>query len=296
MITMIRFPMRRPISLAVLLILSLNGCIDQHPPEAGSVQVVGSETVRPLADACAAAFMDKNPEADVMVRGGGSGDGVAALLHGMTDIGMSSRELTPEERQAFVAKGIELNEFDLALDGLAVIVNNSNPIGALDISQVKAMYTSAQPLNWKAFGGEAKEIIMFARGGSSGTAAVFQDKVLGDAPHSAVVHRLLDNDAVLKAVATQPNAIGYTSLAELKEENGKVRVVALKANAQAAPTLPSPEAVRAGTYPIARKLHFYTAGKPLSTVSAFISACQDMGKIGLVEKVGYVSLAEPIKK
>ncbi|MGH8610994.1 MAG: hypothetical protein ACREYF_02830, partial [Gammaproteobacteria bacterium] len=88
----------------------------------------------------------------------------------------------------------------------------------------------------------------------------------------------------------------YTSLSALKHARGKVRVVALWAKPQAAPVLPTPETIRTGAYPVIITLHFYTAGKPSGTVKSFINACQDMGKHGLVDKVGYVSLADPVVK
>jgi len=240
--------------------------------------------------------MSKHPESDIVVRGGGSGDGIAALLHGMTDIGMASRDISAKEREAAASKGIELTEFDLALDGIAVVVHNTNPVGTLDVRQLRDIYSSAQAQNWKDFNGEAKEILRFGRGGSSGTAVMFQERVLGEAAYSGLVHRLLDNDAIVAAVATQPGAIGHTSLSALKHARGKVRVVALWAHPQAAPVLPTPETIRSGVYPVIRTLHFYTAGKPSGTVKSFINACQDMGKHGLVDKVGYVSLPDPVAK
>lgn len=242
------------------VLMPLTGCIDKAP-ETGSVQVVGSETVRPLAEACASEFMNKHPESDVVVQGGGSGDGIATLLHGMTDIGMTSRDISDKEREAAASKGIELTEFDLALDGIAVIVHNTNPVGTLEVSQLRDIYSSGQPQNWKDFNREAKQILMFGRGGSSGTAVMFQERVLGDVAYSELVHRLLDNDAIVAAVATQPGAIGYTSLSALKHARGKERVVLLRENPQAAPVLPTPETIRSGAYPVIRTLHFYTAGK-----------------------------------
>ena len=58
------------------------------------MQIVGSETMRPVVTACAEEFMTRNPQADIIVKGGGSGDGIAALLHGIVDIGMTSRDLS----------------------------------------------------------------------------------------------------------------------------------------------------------------------------------------------------------
>jgi phosphate transport system substrate-binding protein len=279
-------------SLMLLVTSILSGCMDAQVPETGSVQVVGSETVRPLAEACASEFMDQHPESTVVVRGGGSGDGIAAVLQGVTEIGMASRDASSKEREAATRQGIELTQADLVLDGIVVIVNNNNPmVGALELSQLRELFTAPKPPSWKALSGLDKEVLMYARGGSSGTSAVFQEKALGGAEYSPLVHRLLDNDAIVAAVAAHPDAIGYTSLAALKHARNKVRVVALRANPDATHVLPTPETVRSGTYPLTRTLHFYTAGKPAGTVKAFINACQEMGNEGLADKLGYVTLA-----
>jgi phosphate transport system substrate-binding protein len=281
-------------ALMLLVVCGLPGCMETQAPETGSVQVVGSETVRPLAEACASQFMDQHPESTVVVRGGGSGDGIAAVLQGVTEIGMASRDASAEERKAASGKGIELTEFDLAMDGIAVIINNNNPMaGELELSQLRELFAAPKPPNWKELNGLDKEILMYARGGSSGTSTVFQKKAMGGREYSPLVHRLLDNDAIVAAVATHPDAIGYTSLSALKHARNKVKVVALRANPQTTHVLPTAETVRSGAYPLARTLHLYTAGKPTGTVKSFIKACQDMGNEGLADKVGYIPMAAP---
>ena len=94
----------------------------------GSVQTVGSESLRPSVTACAEDFMTRNPQTDIVVGGGGSGDGIAALLHGIADIAMASRELSQREREYARSKAIELAQFPLALDGVSIIVNRANPV------------------------------------------------------------------------------------------------------------------------------------------------------------------------
>ena len=108
--------------------------------QTGSLQIVGSETMRPVVTACAESFMAENPQADVIVRGGGSGDGMAALLHGMVDIGMISRDLSPKERDYAKSKGIDLSIAELARDGIAIIVHRSNNLAELDFDQLKSVY------------------------------------------------------------------------------------------------------------------------------------------------------------
>src|SRR5262245_66659406 len=123
-----------PILLAgVGAILYFGGAAEHAASASGSVQVVGSESMRPAVTACAEDFMTRNPQADVIVRGGGSGDGVAALLHGMIDIGMTSLELSQRERDYASSKCIELTTFALAIDALTVIVNGAKPVATLSL-------------------------------------------------------------------------------------------------------------------------------------------------------------------
>src|SRR5947209_2454165 len=97
--------------------------------------------MRPAVTACAEDFMTKNPRADIVVSGGGSGDGAAAPLHGIVDIGMTSRELTQREREYAGAKGFEISAFAMALDGVTILVNRANPIAALSIGQLHDIFT-----------------------------------------------------------------------------------------------------------------------------------------------------------
>jgi phosphate transport system substrate-binding protein len=113
----------------------------------GSVQVVGSESMRPSVTACAEDFMTRNPQADVIVRGGGSGDGVAALLHGITDIAMASRELTQWEREYARSTSIELAVFAVAQHGISITVNRANPVAHLSLSQLRDIF-AGRLRNW----------------------------------------------------------------------------------------------------------------------------------------------------
>ena len=120
------------IGLAALLYFV--GSSDRSAATTGSVQVAGSESMRPVVTACAELFMARNPKADAIVRGGGSGDGIAALLHGLVDVGMTSRDLSKRERDYALSKGIEITQFPLALDAIAIVVNRTNPVVGLSLA------------------------------------------------------------------------------------------------------------------------------------------------------------------
>jgi phosphate transport system substrate-binding protein len=256
----------------------------------GSVQVVGSESMRPVVAACAEAFMAKNPKADIVVKGGGSGDGVAAILHGIADVGMTSRDLTQRERDYAASKGIELSEFQLARDGVTVIVNGASRIAALDLDQLQAIFTG-RIRNWQELGGDNAEITAFARAAGSGTASLFGDRVLKGAPYASSVTQLPTNEAIVTEVAGRAGAIGYTSLGALRTARTGVKPLALRIDEQLQAAMPTADDVRSGRYPLSRTLHLIGPGRATDTARAFVDFCIGPAGQSLVHKAGYIGSA-----
>jgi phosphate transport system substrate-binding protein len=255
----------------------------------GSVQVVGSESMRPVVAACAEAFMAKNPKADIVVKGGGSGDGVAAILHGIADVGMTSRDLTQRERDYAASKGIELSEFQLARDGVTVIVNGASRIAALDLDQLQAIFTG-RIRNWQELGGDDAEITAFARAAGSGTASLFGDRVLKGAPYASSVTQLPTNEAIVTEVAARAGAIGYTSLGALRAARTSVKPLALRIDEQLQ-AMPTADEVRSGRYPLSRTLHLIGPRRATGTASTFVDFCLSPTGQSLVRKAGYIGSA-----
>ena len=280
-----------PICLVALAALFyFGGGAETATPQSGSVQVVGSETMRAVVTACAADFMTRNPQADVIVKGGGSGDGIAALLHGMVDIGMTSRDLSGRERDYAASKGIEISVSGLALDGITIIVNRANAVTILDPGQLRNIF-AGKIRNWRELEGGEAEILAFARAAGSGTASLFGERVLGEQPYGASVQRLPTNEAIVAEVAARPGAIGYTSLGALRGAAERVSVVALRTDPQAAPVAPTSEVIQSGHYPLTRTLYLGTAGKPSGTAKAFIDFCASATGQALLQRAGYVGIA-----
>lgn len=257
--------------------------------QSGSVQVVGSETMRPVVTACAEEFMTRNPEADIIVKGGGSGDGIAALLHGIVDIGMTSRELSIRERDYAASAGIEISAHALALDGITVIVNRANTVDDLDLVQLRHIF-AGKVRSWRELGDADGEVLVFARAAGSGTASLFGDRVLGDDPYAAFVKLLPTNEAIVAEVATRPGAIGYTGLGALRGAGDRVKVVALRTDAQSVPIAPTPDAIRSGNYPLTRTLYLAAAGEPSGTVKSFLDFCSSESGQALLQRAGYVGI------
>jgi phosphate transport system substrate-binding protein len=279
-----------PIVLAALAgFLYLGGRGEDSARPAGSVQIVGSETMRPVVTACAEAFMSKHPQADVVVKGGGSGDGIAALLHGIADIGMLSRPLSNRERDYALARGIELSLVELARDGIAVIVHPSNPVVTLPLGQLRNIFTG-RVRTWRELGGADTEILTFARAAGSGTAALFGERVLGEASYGTSVQPLPTNEAMVAAVAARPGAIGYTGLGALRGAGDRVTVVALRTEEPSGSVSPTSEAIRSGRYPLTRTLSLVAVGPAPGPVKAFLDFCASPGGQALMQRAGYVAI------
>ena len=231
----------------------------------------------------------RNPQADIIVRGGGSGDGIAALLHGLIEIGMASRELSRRERDYADSQGIKLAVTGLALDGVTVIANRANAISALDIDQLRGIFVG-KIRNWRELGGGDTEIIAFARAPGSGTAALFGDRVLGDEAYAASVRRLSTNEAIVAEVATRPGAIGYADLGASRGAGDRIKVLPLRIDPETAPVLPTSDAIRSGSYPLARTLYFGTAGNPSGAAKAFLDFCLGPRGQALLRRAGYVEM------
>ena len=278
------------LGLAVVLVVSLlSSCQGQPPPQAGSVQLKGSETLRPLITMCAEDFMARHPHIDVMVQGGGSGPGIAALLHGTVDIAMASRELSDKERQYAARQRLEVRTFDVALDGITIVVHTDNPVERLTIEQLRGIFTGSLQ-SWQDVGGVPQAIIVLSRMPSSGTAELFRQRVLDGADYSGTVQQMPTNEAIVTAVASQSWAIGYTGFGAVRVARGQVKPVALQASPHTSPVAPTPETIRARSYPLARLLHLYTMTEPTGSVKEFIDFCRGQRGQELVQKAGYLAI------
>jgi phosphate transport system substrate-binding protein len=261
----------------------------------GSVQAVGSESMRPSVTACAEDFMTRNPQTDVIVKGGGSGDGVAALLHGIADVAMASRELSEREREYARSKEIELALFPLALDGVSIIVNRANPITDLSLAQLRELF-SGRLRSWDELGSDQGEILLFARPPGSGTALMFGERVLGEEAYAASVRHLPTNEAIVAAVATQRGGIGYTDLGALKRGGDRIKPVALRLHSQSFAVTATPESVSSGHYPLSRRLILITAGAPLGTAKAFIDFCLSPSGQALLQSAGFITANPTLRR
>ena len=254
------------------------------PATAGrGLTVKGSDTMVILVQRWAEQYMNSNPGSIIQVTGGGSGTGIAALINGTTDVCMASRPMKADEkrklRDRYQTMGVEI---PVAKDGLAIYLNERNPLKELSFSQLRDIYTGTIT-NWKAVGGPDAMIVLYGRENSSGTYVYFKDNVLLGRDFSARCQTLPGTAAVANAVSKDPNGIGYGGAAYAKG----IRDCAVKKDSSSPAVMPSAATVKDGSYPVSRDLYLYTRVKPAGDAKKFIDwVLSDAGQ-AVVTQVGY---------
>jgi phosphate transport system substrate-binding protein len=263
-----------------------------HPTgeTAQAIENKGSDTLVNLALAWAEVYMQHHPEVRISVTGGGSGTGIAAMINGTVSIANASREMTKEEVEQLKAVGITPIEFVVARDAIAVVVNRSNPVQGLTLSQISAIYTG-QITNWNQVGGQNRPIVLLSRESNSGTYVYFLENVIrmgkkSDLLFSPDTLLMPSSEGISAEVRQNPNAIGYDGLGYVTPDQ-KVLGVAKDANSPF--VLPSVESVNDGSYPISRPLYMYSAGEPTGMIRTYLEWVLHDGQ-RLVTKLGFVPL------
>ncbi|EKF85828.1 phosphate ABC transporter substrate-binding protein [Methanobacterium formicicum] len=220
------------------------------------IEIAGSTSVQPVAEKLAAKYMEEHPNVRIDVMGGGSGLGIRSVSQGIIDIGTSSKNLKPAEKQG-------LNEYTIGNEGIVVAVNLENPVGNLTKSQLKDIF-SGNITNWKELGGPDAKINLVIREEGSGTRSAFENLVMNktEVKSDAVVQT--STESIKVAVKQDPNAIGYISLAHMTPD---VKAVAVDG------VSPSVETVKDGSYNLQTPFLFLTKGQPEGQLKEFIDWC-----------------------
>ena len=267
----------------LLFLLVLMPAVSCSNPEAGSTLTIkGSTTVLPAVQVGAEVFMNRNPGVDVSVQGGGSGVGIASLIDRTTQIAASSREIRAEEIERARAAGVHPHETIIAMDGIAVAVNPSNPVDNLATEQIRDIYTG-KVSNWQELGGPDCEIVVISRDTSSGTFDAFEKLALEGRKVRPDALVTASNQVVNTTVAQTPGAIGYLGYGYI---SGRVKAVGVDG------IRPSGETIRTGSYPLSRPLYLYTDGKPAGEVKRYIDFLTREEGQRLVQEQGFIPLRQ----
>jgi phosphate transport system substrate-binding protein len=285
----------------IIIPLLFLGCKKKEGGEEKTViSIKGSDTMVNLAQKWAEVYMQKNPNVSIQVTGGGSGTGVAALLNGTTDLANASRELKDSELETAKQKGITPVVYDVALDGIAVIVHPDNKIDNLTIKQISDIF-SGKITNWKQLGGNDMIITLYGRENSSGTYEFFKEHVLGkdeagkQVDYSPSTQVLQGTAALGEAIARDIKGIGYGGVGYFAERKD-VKILHIKKDADSPAISPSEngkvnyEAIWNGSYSISRYLYCFTNGQASGELKNYIDFILSPEGQKLVESMEYIPL------
>jgi phosphate transport system substrate-binding protein len=251
----------------------------------------GSDTIVNLALAWAERYQKEHPEVSISVTGGGSGTGLTALVNKTVDIANASRQIKPEELAAAKAEGLDPQEFVIARDAIAVIVNPENPVKHLTLEQLSKIYRG-EINNWQELGGDDRPIVRLSRETNSGTHVYFLEAVvrLGDSKDKTIFSRdtllLPSSEGIIAEVRDNPNAIGYDGLGYVTSE---VKVLAISGlETPDTYVLPSAATVSDGTYAISRDLYMYTQNPPTGAIKAYLNWIISPEAQQIVTDLGFV--------
>ncbi len=248
----------------------------------------GSDTVLPLAQKEAESFMKVNKSSKVIVTGGGSGVGLAALVDGTTDIAMSSRKIKMSEKIKLQDAGKSSKETVIAFDALAAIVNPANKVSQLTREQLEGIFTG-KIKNWSEVGGDDLKIVVYSRESSSGTYDFFKEHVMGNKNYASTVLSMPATGAIVQSISQTKGAIGYVGLAYMEKEVKALKVSYDKGKTFTAPSMAS---AKDKSYPVVRPLYFYYLTTVEKSVKPFIDYILTADGQKIVEQVGYVPLSK----
>ncbi len=252
-----------------------------------TLTIKGSDTMVILVQRWTEMYPDRT-KVRFQVTGGGSGTGISALINGTTDICSSSRPIKHSEvkqlQEKYKYNGMEVR---VARDGIAVYINEQNPVGQLTVGQVRRIFTG-EVTNWKDFGGKDAKIVLYSRENNSGTYEFFKEHVLNKQDFAPQTQHMVGTGALVNAIAKDPNAIGFGGIAYASG----VKAVALAFDEKSQYVLPNETTILQGTYPGSRLLYFYLKERPQGVLKNFIDWVISKDGQKVVSEVGYL----PTKK
>ncbi|MFO7952791.1 MAG: phosphate ABC transporter substrate-binding protein [Bacillota bacterium] len=245
-----------------------NGEKDVAVEEQASLMLGGSDSEVNVVTRLAEEYMDNNPNVSIAVTGGGSGVGISSLIDGGIDVANSSRPMRDSEVDELKDNhGEEPYAVRFAVDGVAVVVNEDNPVAELAIEQVGAIYRG-EITNWAEVGGDDQDITLYGRQSTSGTYHFFMGVVVQD-DYSERMRNMAGTSDIVEAVISDAGGIGYAAIGYANEEGVKALNIAADQNSEAYdPTIL--DNVTSGDYPLTRPLYQYMVGKPEGALLDFL--------------------------
>jgi phosphate transport system substrate-binding protein len=291
------------LAVSTAALLAASGCKkkseptgEQAPAKKKAIQDIGSDTMSNLAQAWAEEYAQVNPAVSIEVSGGGTGQGVAALINGTADIANASRKLEPEElAKAKAAHGTEPTEYMVGYDALSIYVHKSNPLNEISLEELGEIYREGGKLEkWEQLGvksipgSQDNKIVRVSRQNNSGTYHYFRELVVGKKnDYKAGSLDMNGSKDVVELVSKTPTAIGYSGMGYATPAVKVLKVSKKKGDAAVGPSIAT---TLDKSYPIARPLFMYTPGAPSPEVKAYLDWVMSPVGQKVLEHTGYVPL------
>jgi len=248
---------------------------------AGQLVIKGSTTVLPIAQKTVEAFMKDNPDIKISLSGGGSSNGIKALIDGTADVANISRFIKDKEVKMAVDKGIYPVPFACAYDSIIPVTHPGNSLTDITMSQLKDIYMG-KIRNFKEIGGPDLKIVVISRDTSSGTYETWEKKVMKKERVTPRASVMASNGAVIQTVSTNKNAIAYVGIGYLNSAVKALTVGRIEG---------TEETTLNGQFPISRPLFMFTNGWPEGDTLKYINFVLNPKKgQSNVSESGYVRL------
>ena len=247
---------------------------------AGDLVINGSTTVLPVVQKATEAFAKTNPDVHIALSGGGSGNGVKALIDGLTNIAMSSRDIKGSEVKLAEQRGVK--PYRSAGGGVGIWPggHHGNPVHDPTHEQRQGGF-ARNHRNLQEVGGKDAPIVVVSRASSSGTFETWESLVMKGARVTPRALLQTSNGTVVQTVAKNVNAIGYIGIGYLDNQTKALTLGGKKATAEAAKTK---------EWPLSRELYFFTNGAPAGDAKAFTDFVVSPAGQKIVQETGFVPL------
>ena len=264
----------------------------------GEIGIDGSSTVFPILEAVSEEYLKEQPDVKAPVGVSGTGGGFKKFIAGETDISNASRPIKDEEKELLEEAGIEYTEFEIAYDGLSVVVSKDNDfVDQLTIEELNKMWTEdSEVKTWADVreGWPEEEIVFFSPGTDSGTYDYWNEVVLQDQQIKKDATLSEDDNVLVQGVAQNKGGIGYFGFSYYIENQDILKIVPI-VNGEGEAITPDNETIMTGEYePLSRPLYLYVNNESIKTKPEVQSYVQFLLENAgdLSEEVGYIRLQD----